>query len=168
MLVDFFFQAEDGIRDYKVTGVQTCALPISGPEAVAGVEIGGTDKSIRMPASIVIAADGRESVLARAANLTWHPKKPRRWAFGVYAADVAGMTGVGEMHVRRGHYVGLAPIGGGLTNICVVTGQRSAGGTPEEVIRRILDGDRELRERTASVSLTGSPRVLGPLAVDCD
>src|SRR5256885_12900310 len=33
----FFFQAEDGIRDYKVTGVQTCALPISktrlGPDA---------------------------------------------------------------------------------------------------------------------------------------
>src|SRR5256885_2260014 len=26
----FFFQAEDGIRDYKVTGVQTCALPICG------------------------------------------------------------------------------------------------------------------------------------------
>src|SRR6266850_2536571 len=26
--VIFFFQAEDGIRDYKVTGVQTCALPI--------------------------------------------------------------------------------------------------------------------------------------------
>src|SRR5256885_9759340 len=26
----FFFQAEDGIRDYKVTGVQTCALPIYG------------------------------------------------------------------------------------------------------------------------------------------
>src|SRR5256885_3400453 len=30
----FFFQAEDGIRDYKVTGVQTCALPIwSAPSA---------------------------------------------------------------------------------------------------------------------------------------
>src|ERR1022692_5160872 len=27
-LLFFFFQAEDGIRDYKVTGVQTCALPI--------------------------------------------------------------------------------------------------------------------------------------------
>src|SRR5205807_6866308 len=27
----FFFQAEDGIRDYKVTGVQTCALPILNP-----------------------------------------------------------------------------------------------------------------------------------------
>src|SRR5256885_14903819 len=28
MIIIFFFQAEDGIRDYKVTGVQTCALPI--------------------------------------------------------------------------------------------------------------------------------------------
>src|SRR3990167_10066569 len=27
--VSFFFQAEDGIRDLTVTGVQTCALPIS-------------------------------------------------------------------------------------------------------------------------------------------
>src|SRR3712207_6895284 len=30
MLKFFFFQAEDGIRDIGVTGVQTCALPISG------------------------------------------------------------------------------------------------------------------------------------------
>src|SRR5438552_11380071 len=29
MLIFFFFQAEDGIRDDLVTGVQTCALPIS-------------------------------------------------------------------------------------------------------------------------------------------
>src|SRR5690348_17593914 len=29
LLVCFFFQAEDGIRDGRVTGVQTCALPIS-------------------------------------------------------------------------------------------------------------------------------------------
>src|SRR5438552_12787620 len=30
MWLFFFFQAEDGIRDDLVTGVQTCALPISG------------------------------------------------------------------------------------------------------------------------------------------
>src|SRR6266566_7736866 len=35
MLCFFFFQAEDGIRDYKVTGVQTCALPISLAALVA-------------------------------------------------------------------------------------------------------------------------------------
>src|SRR6201993_4220529 len=37
----FFFQAEDGIRDYKVTGVQTCALPIynpAGPDGDFGIK----------------------------------------------------------------------------------------------------------------------------------
>src|SRR2546426_10530247 len=33
IIIFFFFQAEDGIRDYKVTGVQTCALPICGRRA---------------------------------------------------------------------------------------------------------------------------------------
>src|SRR5206468_7466773 len=32
----FFFQAEDGIRDLIVTGVQTCALPISAAPAFGG------------------------------------------------------------------------------------------------------------------------------------
>src|SRR5690554_7509813 len=31
-IAPFFFHAEDGIRDADVTGVQTCALPILGPE----------------------------------------------------------------------------------------------------------------------------------------
>ena len=34
--VVFFFQAEDGIRDWSVTGVQTCALPIWGVTSSAG------------------------------------------------------------------------------------------------------------------------------------
>src|SRR5256886_8599045 len=33
-MVFFFFQAEDGIRDLTVTGVQTCALPITDIDAV--------------------------------------------------------------------------------------------------------------------------------------
>src|SRR5690606_40225123 len=40
----FFFQAEDGIRDFHVTGVQTCALPIYPllgrlPAAIAGARM---------------------------------------------------------------------------------------------------------------------------------
>ena len=31
----FFFQAEDGIRDIGVTGVQTCALPISEEDRIS-------------------------------------------------------------------------------------------------------------------------------------
>src|SRR6266566_1818203 len=37
VFVFFFFQAEDGIRDYKVTGVQTCALPISTLSLISNV-----------------------------------------------------------------------------------------------------------------------------------
>src|SRR5256885_2877325 len=36
----FFFQAEDGIRDYKVTGVQTCALPILR-QLFVGIQVAG-------------------------------------------------------------------------------------------------------------------------------
>src|SRR5256885_5031189 len=35
----FFFQAEDGIRDYKVTGVQTCALPICPLRGQSGTQL---------------------------------------------------------------------------------------------------------------------------------
>src|SRR5688572_31480505 len=40
LCVIFFSQAEDGIRDLTVTGVQTCALPIYGEAVHAGVERG--------------------------------------------------------------------------------------------------------------------------------
>src|SRR5205807_10119390 len=38
-LLLFFFQAEDGIRDYKVTGVQTCALPIFTGSKEVGLDV---------------------------------------------------------------------------------------------------------------------------------
>src|SRR2546430_4511189 len=43
----FFFQAEDGIRDLTVTGVQTCALPISDGLCPAGmVNVEGTPRTV--------------------------------------------------------------------------------------------------------------------------
>src|SRR2546425_2975283 len=47
MCVFFFFQAEDGIRDKLVTGVQTCALPISSPE----------NPDLPVPATVEITPD---------------------------------------------------------------------------------------------------------------
>src|SRR5262249_59675838 len=40
----FFFQAEDGIRDWSVTGVQTCALPISRPPGGQRLRVGLGDE----------------------------------------------------------------------------------------------------------------------------
>src|SRR3712207_7660158 len=54
----FFFQAEDGIRDIGVTGVQTCALPISPPRA--------HPPPTRTSRTRQITADG--ALAARAAN----------------------------------------------------------------------------------------------------
>src|SRR2546430_13585906 len=39
----FFFQAEDGIRDLTVTGVQTCALPISDGQQIADLAVDPRD-----------------------------------------------------------------------------------------------------------------------------
>src|SRR3989475_11852196 len=58
----FFFQAEDGIRDLTVTGVQTCALPISSDET-----------SSLMPLPIVLAHRFAERLPAvrKAGDLSW-------------------------------------------------------------------------------------------------
>src|SRR5690348_17479098 len=71
----FFFQAEDGIRDGRVTGVQTCALPIwsraSGSSAAtatfvgaAGVTAAGADPFVG--AGGVVAAGGAVTALGAA------------------------------------------------------------------------------------------------------
>src|SRR5262249_59403543 len=44
----FFFQAEDGIRDWSVTGVQTCALPI--------LDMAGADPSTWTPREVALPA----------------------------------------------------------------------------------------------------------------
>src|SRR5258706_8782599 len=52
----FFFQAEDGIRDWSVTGVQTCALPIS---ARRGLRPGRRRSPLRAGAALRPAAGSR-------------------------------------------------------------------------------------------------------------
>src|SRR5690606_40927617 len=42
-LLFFFFQAEDGIRDFHVTGVQTCALPIC-PTSCSQMQVNGSTR----------------------------------------------------------------------------------------------------------------------------
>src|SRR6516162_7089786 len=68
----FFFQAEDGIRDYKVTGVQTCALPISGTRIKLLVEREGHDKPLEF--NLIRGRVEVESVLGAKRNEddTWN------------------------------------------------------------------------------------------------
>src|SRR4051794_30858505 len=53
----FFFQAEDGIRDGRVTGVQTCALPISPIRASRRGRY-----QLRLPSSVIVAGTNRSGL----------------------------------------------------------------------------------------------------------
>src|SRR5436190_13363334 len=56
----FFFQAEDGIRDHCVTGVQTCALPISTGATVVSSSVPGSVylQSVTFSATVAPVAPG--------------------------------------------------------------------------------------------------------------
>src|SRR5256885_10217001 len=58
----FFFQAEDGIRDYKVTGVQTCALPISVDAALNAIDAVTGMKGRLQDYSLRAATSGKDAI----------------------------------------------------------------------------------------------------------
>jgi flavin-dependent dehydrogenase len=150
---------------------------------VRGVVIAGRNgRDLRVPAPLVIAADGRRSRLAVPLGLARQPRRPRRWAIGAYFDGVAGVTSFGEMHVRRGRYLGIAPVPSGFANVCLVMPRPStrlraspsprlgtgAAALDEQsaLLRQAIDGDPDLRERFADARMVTTPVVLGPLAVD--
>jgi flavin-dependent dehydrogenase len=141
---------------------------LTGPESrVVGVRIGRRAEPIR--AHVVIAADGRRSTLAFALGLTRFADAPRRWAFGAYFSEVDAVTPRGEMHVRTDGYTGVAGLGGGITNVCVVREIGSRGQPripPRDVIARALAADPVLRERFVRARQVSAVASLGPLAVE--
>ena len=135
---------------------------------VAGV-IAGNGRPRTHPSRLVIAADGRRSSVAINRGLAHQPRRPRRWAIGAYFTGVAGLTRLGEMHVRRGHYIGVAPVPGGLANACLVVPHEPGDApfiSPAEMLRRHLDADPGLRARFAEAKPVGPPAMLGPMAVE--
>src|SRR5690348_6953350 len=101
----FFFQAEDGIRDGRVTGVQTCALPI-------------WDAASHRLLSTATWGGG---VLALA--FTGGGKNPE-------ALEVAGPAAVGVWNLAGRARIARQPLGG-VTGATVATGGRSAAFSPD-------------------------------------
>src|SRR5690606_39695840 len=77
----FFFQAEDGIRDFHVTGVQTCALPIFRAERLP-----------RTPPGEVVARSMDADRYARYAD---------RWVDFINGLVIAALTAVLRSEERR-------------------------------------------------------------------
>jgi menaquinone-9 beta-reductase len=144
-------------------------VPGTGPgtASVGGVQVRlGDGRRAAVPARVTIAADGRRSPLALALGLARHPSAPRRWAIGAYYSGVSGQVARGEMHVRPGHYVGVAPSADGLTNICVVSASREGLADPAGRLWSVMYADPELRDRCRAARRETEPCCLGPLALD--
>jgi flavin-dependent dehydrogenase len=119
-------------------------------------------------ARVVVAADGRRSSLALSRGWSRQPERPRRWAIGAYLSDVDGLTRLGEMHIRRGHYIGVAPVPDDLINVCLVVPYQPGTGTsltPRDLMNRVT-ADAELAPRFSRARLVDAPVMLGPMAVD--
>src|SRR2546427_12946693 len=91
----FFFQAEDGIRDLTVTGVQTCALPISWREHSQGSPQG--DRLLRLQGG---GGDGDDQPAARLRHDRVDRVRPR--GPGGAGGGRSGERRVGEEGRARG------------------------------------------------------------------
>src|SRR5262249_41571066 len=112
---------------------------------VNGVHVVSNGHNCDMRARVVIAADGRGSRLASRLQLSSYARRPRRWAFGAYFTGVAGMMPRGEMHIRPGGYIGVAPLPDGLTNVSVVRDDANLPHADQQsFVRDALAADSEL------------------------
>src|SRR6266853_3761231 len=107
LLFFFFFQAEDGIRDLTVTGVQTCALPI-----LPGFEVNnwvGTFGPVGLPAAITAKLNAeilaimrtpevQQRLLTEGARFT--PKTPAQFADFVAAETAKWGKLIREVGIR--------------------------------------------------------------------
>ena len=125
----------------------------------------GDERSVQFRGRVIIAADGHFSRVARPLRLSRSARAPRRWALGAYFEGVDGLQPRGEMHVRAGYYLGVAPLPGGLTNACLVSADRRRV-APTDSLLAHLSRDPMLRERFAHARMIGKPMLMGPLAVD--
>ena len=86
-----------------------------------------------------------------------------------YWKGVEGLTDHGEMHVTRGGYCGIAPLGDDEANVTFVLDQadmRRAGGDLEDFYLRTLERWPRVAERLTRAGLTSRPRAIGPLALE--
>src|SRR5256885_2544290 len=102
----FFFQAEDGIRDYKVTGVQTCALPISHAELrrITVERIEGYERLVGLR-RILVAQLGQVVLAKIAVNASFIRAFSE---LGVVVADGLWPTEVAEAQADNSKSVGNA------------------------------------------------------------
>ena len=115
-------------------GKRVTSLAHDASGRVIGVEVlDGAGATGTLHASVVIGADGLRSIVSRRLGLAATRRAQRRLALVTHYVGIEGIGDSGEMHVEWDGYLGLADVGGGVTNVAVVvpaSRARGAAGDP--------------------------------------
>ncbi|MFQ5897207.1 MAG: NAD(P)/FAD-dependent oxidoreductase [Candidatus Methylomirabilia bacterium] len=139
---------------------------------LVGHQVGGVlvrdagGRLIEVTARLVIGADGRNSVVARALGLV-RPRPLRRFALVSYVERVGGLDDHGEIYVDPPDYAILNPVAPGQVNLSLVVPLAHATpyrGKFESFLRARLRQLDHLWPRVAGMRLASPVRALGPLA----
>ena len=133
-----------------------------------GVRVLGADGAPReLHAPWIVGADGLRSVVSRRLGLARTRRWPRRLALVAHWRGVRGIGTHGEMHVERDGFVGLADVGGGVTNSSLVVPAREGAriaGDPGAYLDAWLRRHPQLAPRFAGAEHVDVVRATGPFA----
>jgi menaquinone-9 beta-reductase len=136
-------------------------------EGVSGVVLRDrTGVTEELRARVVIGADGLHSVVARRLALA-RRSGPRRVAWTAHLRNVRAVGEIGELHVSDCGYVGLGPVGGGVTTVALVlpiAAARERGSVLRDGFLAELERFPGLRGRFAAAVPVGEVLVTGPFA----
>lgn len=121
-------------------------------------------------ATLVIAADGVHSTVARRLDLARPSARLRQVAIVTHMRGVRGLGEYGEMHAAAGGYCGIAPLGGDLANVAIVlpataaAGRIRRAGGIESCFRAFLSTCPHLAPRVLEAEIAGGPWTTSGLA----
>ncbi len=133
---------------------------------VVGARLRSGDRRWDERARAVVGADGLHSQVAASLRLA-RRRGPRRVALVARLAGVPGLREHGEMHVRAGRYLGIAPVGEGLVTAAVVVPAADAGamaGDRAGFLVRELASVPSLWPSVSDARIVGEVLAAGPFA----
>lgn len=149
-------------------GVHVVNLVRDARGRVTGVVVRAEDGAVRtLAARVVVGADGLNSMTARRLGVAHRHRWPRRVALVAHYEGVRGITELGEMHVARDGFVGIADVGGGVTAVAAVFPARRARaiqGDRNAFLDAWLQAQPHLASRFAPARRTDAARAVGPFA----
>jgi len=134
---------------------------------VIGVRASQAGQHVELLARVVVGADGHHSAVSRELGLDRPRAWPRRIGLAAHYQDFPLDDALGEMHVGRDGYCGVAPQEGGLVNVAMVVELKRVEervGSVAEFFERALATYPGLRERVGVARRVTPVRGVGPLA----